>query len=198
MTQYPPYSQQPPPLYVAQPAPSNGLGIAGFIVSLVGLLSCGLLSPIGLLLSLIAVFKHPRGFAISGLILGFIGCAWAIVALFAIGLATIGAAIGIGTIAPFVQTEIRMAHVAEVVASHKNPDGSFPTDLSTLSELSSDDKTDTWGNPLRVVPRNATEFDIVSDGPDRVTGTSDDLKSSTFSDGDRPHVKKRKRHSQVD
>jgi Na+-driven multidrug efflux pump len=56
-----------------QPAPSNGLGIAGFVVSLVGLIPCGLLCPLGALLSLIAVFRQPRGFAIAGLIIGTLG-----------------------------------------------------------------------------------------------------------------------------
>lgn len=39
---------------VGQPQ-SNGLGAAGFIVSLVGFPTCGLLSPIGLLLSFLAL-----------------------------------------------------------------------------------------------------------------------------------------------
>lgn len=52
---------------VVQQQPSNGLGMAGFICSLVGLFTCGVLFPIGLILSLIGVFFQPRGFAIAGL-----------------------------------------------------------------------------------------------------------------------------------
>ena len=57
---------------------SNGLGIAGFITSLLGLLlSCvpilgWILWLVGVLLSLIGVFKSPRGLAITGLILSLI------------------------------------------------------------------------------------------------------------------------------
>lgn len=52
---------------------SNSLGLAGFILSLIGFFSCGLLSPIGLILSFFGLFKPPRGLAIAGFILGLIG-----------------------------------------------------------------------------------------------------------------------------
>lgn len=57
---------------------SNGLGTAGFITSLLGLLLSWvpilgwILWLVGALLSLIGVFKSPRGLAISGLILSLI------------------------------------------------------------------------------------------------------------------------------
>jgi hypothetical protein len=52
---------------------TNGLGTAGFVVSLVGVLTCGFLSPVGFLFSLIALFKPPRGMAIAGAVLGGLG-----------------------------------------------------------------------------------------------------------------------------
>lgn len=62
---------------------SNGLGTAGFVTSLVGLFfCCGLLSPIGLLLSVVALIQPPRGMAFAGTLLGAIGSWW----LFAFGL----------------------------------------------------------------------------------------------------------------
>ena len=57
---------------------SNGLCIAGFITSLLGLLLSWvpilgwILWLVGVLLSLIGVFKSPRGLAITGLILSLI------------------------------------------------------------------------------------------------------------------------------
>lgn len=57
---------------------SNGLGTAGFITSLLGLLLSWvpvlgwILWIVGALLSLIGVFKSPRGLAITGLILSLI------------------------------------------------------------------------------------------------------------------------------
>lgn len=57
---------------------SNGLGTAGFITSLLGLLLSWVpvlgwfLWLVGALLSLIDVFKSPRGLAITGIILSLI------------------------------------------------------------------------------------------------------------------------------
>ena len=57
---------------------SNGLGTAGFITSLLGLLLSWvpvlgwILWLVGALLSLIGVFKSPRGLAITGLILSLV------------------------------------------------------------------------------------------------------------------------------
>ena len=57
---------------------SNGLGIAGFILSLIGLLS-GLVNLIsivsivlGLILSFFGLFSKPKGFAIAGFIISII------------------------------------------------------------------------------------------------------------------------------
>ena len=88
---------------VVQPAPTNGLGIAGFIVSLVGFLSCGLLSPIGFLLSLVGLTKQPRGFAIAGAIIGAIGTLW----LFLFGFAMIVALLGLSSAARQIQQEVQ-------------------------------------------------------------------------------------------
>lgn len=57
---------------------SNGLGTAGFITSLLGLLLSWvpvfgwILWLVGALLSLIGVFKSPKGLAITGLILSLV------------------------------------------------------------------------------------------------------------------------------
>jgi len=69
-----PYQQYPGYVPVPQPD-TNVLGLVGFIVSIVSLMfTCGLLSPIGLILSLIGTFKAPRGLAIAGTVLGVLGC----------------------------------------------------------------------------------------------------------------------------
>jgi hypothetical protein len=86
-------SQQPQQISAAQPAAKNSIGTAGFIVSLVSYITCGMLSPIGVVLSFIGLFKKPRGLAIAGLILGLIGSFG--------GLAVIGA-VGGGSLATYL------------------------------------------------------------------------------------------------
>lgn len=68
-------------IYIQQPAPpkqSNGLGTAGFVLALLGLIFCwvpfvdGILWLLGFIFSFIAVFRAPRGLAIAGLVLSFV------------------------------------------------------------------------------------------------------------------------------
>lgn len=194
-------SQQPQVVYLPAPARSNGLGVAGFVLSLVGLISCGILSPIGLVLSFVALFKRPRGLAIAGVIIGLIGSVCGLLSLilgfFSMVLGAVGIGAGVAAAAPYIETEVRMAHVAEVVAAHKSADGTVPSDLSTLTELSTEDRADHWGHAFRVIVSGPGKFEVVSDGPDGVAGTGDDLTTTTSTDSDRPRHR-RKRRVQVD
>ncbi|MDG1875343.1 MAG: DUF4190 domain-containing protein [Mariniblastus sp.] len=51
----------------------NPVGLTGFIISVIGLFLCGIPSIIGLLISAIGLRKAPRGFAIAGLLISFLG-----------------------------------------------------------------------------------------------------------------------------
>jgi len=57
----------------------NGVGTAGFILALVGLVLCWvpvlnwILWLLGLILSFVGVFKQPKGLSIAGLIVSCIG-----------------------------------------------------------------------------------------------------------------------------
>lgn len=61
------------------PPQKNGLGIAGFVLALLGLLFSWIpvfgwvLWVLGVVFSFIGVFKVPRGLAIAGLVISFIG-----------------------------------------------------------------------------------------------------------------------------
>ncbi|MEE2954164.1 MAG: hypothetical protein VX347_03225 [Bacteroidota bacterium] len=76
--------------------PSNGIGIAGFVLSLIALflgwipLVGWTIWFLGLVLSFIGVFKAPRGMAIAGLVISLIG-----LLLLLIVFAGIGAAIAL-------------------------------------------------------------------------------------------------------
>lgn len=92
---------------VIQQAPSNGLGTSGFVISLIGFLTCGLLCPLGLLLSFFGLFKPPRGQAIAGTILGSLGSLWLFV-------------FGIAILAPIFLPSIRAASHAATKMQEAN------------------------------------------------------------------------------
>ena len=65
-----------------QPRRSNGIGTAGFVVTLVNMVLgfipfvnflCIILWPLGLILSIIGMLKSPRGLAIAGFVLSLLG-----------------------------------------------------------------------------------------------------------------------------
>lgn len=74
-------------IYITQPK-SNGMGIAGFVLSLVALIPIPFLSNLiwllGLIFSFIGLFKEPRGFAIAGLVISLI---WFVIAFLLLGVA---------------------------------------------------------------------------------------------------------------
>ena len=72
---------------------SNGIGVAGFILALIGLffgwipVIGWIIWILGLILSFIGVFKSPRGMAIAGLIISLIGFIITFLILGSIGIA---------------------------------------------------------------------------------------------------------------
>jgi hypothetical protein len=155
---------------------TNGLGIAGFVCSLVGLLSCGLFGPIGLLLSAIGMSRPPRGFAIAGLILGLAGSLWLLVAMFVFGGVLTMAAAALAAIGLQIGPRQEMLALSRAIERHERLTGTLPADLSVLPGLAGDDLTDPWNRPYRyVVGPGMRQYELRSLGPDGVAGTADDI-----------------------
>jgi hypothetical protein len=170
-------SQTHAPVYVQQP-PGNSLGVAGFICSLVGLVSCGLLSPVGLVLSAAGLRREPKGLAIAGLVLGIIGSIWFVLALVFGLFGLILAAVGLGVAAPFIDSAIELESLDTSVRARYHQSGAYPATLSELTGLDQDALTDAWGSPYRyTLAADSASFSLTSDGPDKTPGTSDDLST---------------------
>ncbi len=171
----------PPRMYDDRPAPpaSNAAGLAGFIVSLVGLLACGgILSPVGLIISLVGLTRQPRGFAIAGVVLGIVGSIWCFILIFVIGVSAILLLVGLG-IAAAVGAEMgkNAWTIAESVETYYEANGRAPESLTDLSNLSQNRLLDFWDNPYRYeAAENGMVFYLRSDGADGVQGTDDDLE----------------------
>lgn len=157
---------------------SNGLGLAGFIVSLVGLLACGgLICPVGAIMSAFALKREPRGFAIAGLILGLIGSAWMIVAVFVIGLGAIAAAIGLGAALYAGEVALDANSIREAINTQVAAGETAPAALDDVKGIKEEWKTDKWGHAYHfTLADDKKSFTLVSDGPDGKPSTLDDIK----------------------
>jgi hypothetical protein len=152
----------------------NGLGVAGFIVSLVGTLACGTLAPLGLLLSLVAVFKRPRGFALAGIIIGLLGSAL----LAAAGFGIVMGALGLKGAAEVAGREAMFVGSEEAIVQYYQQQGRLPDDAQAEALLPQVDPGGSqWVASFK--PRyerlNETEFRIALPGPDGQHGTADDI-----------------------
>lgn len=54
---------------IVQQSQSNALGMAGFVTAIISFLTCGLLAPVALLLSLFGMLFRPRGYALAGVLI---------------------------------------------------------------------------------------------------------------------------------
>lgn len=155
-------------------APTNGIGLAGFVVSLVALLTAGCLSPVGLVLSFIGLFKRPRGFAVAGVIISMVSMFGGALLLGTVGLAVFVAAIAIGLTNVWTLVEVVQLH-GQVVDYHESA-GRLPDALDELQGLTSSDLTDRWGTRyFYVVTDGAQGYVIHSAGPDTIINTGDDI-----------------------
>lgn len=70
----------PTPVIVVNPNPRNSMGTAGLILSIIGLVTgwvpilSWIVMTLGVIFSIIGVFKSPRGYAIAGIIISILSC----------------------------------------------------------------------------------------------------------------------------
>lgn len=153
-----------------QSAPTNILGIIGFITSILGLVTCGLLAPVGLILSGIALFKAPRGFAIAGTVISLIGSVF----LAFWGFVIVMGVLGLQAAGGALSTVAVLAEARQAVEGERRASGTTDVlDDARGNEIASR-FTDGWGQPLRY-ERQGDTFRILSAGPDKTFGTADDL-----------------------
>ena len=166
-----------PQTYYYQPQPTNALGIAGFVVALSGLVvTFGLISPIGLVLSLIALTKSPRGYAIAGSIIGVLGSI----------LGTLTVLVMAGVIATGLfdssyyygnsQTSYTIDDASDEIDIHFRDNNDTLPDGPTGNQLIASYQ-DEWSYNLYYEPTagSATDYTITSMGPDGVMQTADDI-----------------------
>ena len=162
---------------VLEKKPSNGLGIAGFVVSLVGLVcTLGVLSPVGLLLSLLAVFKPPRGFAIAGVVVGVVGTVLAAVVGVGMWMLWLVGEKAVESLGPEVETVSEILVIDGKVRGAYDSSGDPPSEEKGNALVS--EHLDGWGRPFRYVLSPDTRqflWKVESAGEDGKFGTPDDI-----------------------
>jgi len=177
-----------PPYVMVPVRESNGLGVAGFFIALIGLfIPTGIIALLGLLLCLAALGRPPRGFAAMGVVIGLFGTVlWlAITGVVIVGGLAAGVVTALAVAAMFIMTQPEiievtsdMFNVTIAAVEYEENNGNLPDNIAVLS-LGATTLTDPWGNPYRY--RLADEelgFDVISSGADGVAGTDDDMSLS--------------------
>ncbi len=156
--------------------PTNGLGLAGFIVACAGLVTCiPLVTLLGAILSAIGMRREPRGFAIAGLTIGIVGTVLTAILMAAVLLPAVGAA---RETARRIKTEASAREIALAVERYRAQHDALPTSIDRVYHAGLIDDTgvlnDAWGDPIRYEVRDGA-FALISNGPDAEPGTEDDF-----------------------
>jgi hypothetical protein len=167
---------------------SNGLGVAGFFIALIGLfIPTGIVALLGLLISVAALARPPRGFAAMGVVIGLFGTVlWLVITSLVVvgGLAAgvvailVAAAMFIMTQPEIIEVTSDMFNVTISAVEYEEEHGNLPGDITALG-LGVTTLTDPWGNPYRYrLADHDPGFDVISNGADGQADTHDDLALS--------------------
>lgn len=180
MSQFPPPSfSQPTRFDGPGPGPTaqgNTMGLVGFILSLVGLLSCGLLCPVGLVLSIIGLKREPRGLAVAGTVIGGIGSLGIVIGVLFFGamIAACGGAIAAGG---GFKSFSDMLVIQQEVERYQSANGTLPSAMNQLTGVPQASLTDSWGTPyILTLSADGKSLELRSAGADKAMNTTDDLK----------------------
>lgn len=180
------------PQYVMMPVRTrNGLGVAGFFIAFVGLfIPTGVIALLGLVVSLVALGRSPRGFAGAGVLLGLLGTvAWIAIMVAAIlGFVVVAGTAAVAGIGMFVlvtqaeQLEVTsdMFNVAIATETYRKEHDAMPTSINDL-DLAHPALHDPWGVPYRLVLIDDERgFDVLCAGEDGEFETDDDASLATL------------------
>ncbi|MEM0982999.1 MAG: type II secretion system protein GspG [Planctomycetota bacterium] len=159
---------------------SNPYGLAGFIVSLLGLLGCGgLLCPVGLVLSIIGLKREPKGLAIAGVVIGAVGSLGFIATIITVALVGVGGVVAFFFAAGHFEAAFDMAIIEAEIDQYIQDNGAPPANLDALS-METDMTTDAWGNAYVYTVDDAGNWTLSSMGEDGIPDTDDDINYDDF------------------
>ncbi len=162
------------------PPPSgNPMGLAGFIISLIGLATFGLISPLALIFGILGLKREPKGLAIVGTVIGAVGC----VSLAAFGVGAFMDRDRVESAAARIErSEIAVEEAVELIEQEREELGRLPSAGDGNLLISA--ITDGWRRFLMYVVEEGA-YEVISAGPDAEFFNDDDIyrKSEPPQDG---------------
>lgn len=154
---------------------ANGIGTAGFVVSLVGLIfTCTILCPLGLLISMIGLMKPRRGLAIAGTAIGLLGSIILGVSCFVAVTGYCSAKESFRNAAFQTQTQAAFVEGKGIIEEYRFENSKLPGGIEGNKLVMG--VTDGWENSLRF-DGEEDAFLLRSAGPDGEFDTPDDMTS---------------------
>jgi hypothetical protein len=161
-------------------AEKNSLAIIGLTVSVVGLFTLGILSPLGLAASIAGALRPPRGTAIAGILLGLVGTILLLVYTLPRYLPPVVREVGVGATANDMivsrsaqDTYILLRGVADLLDERRPDNGDAPSPADGQANTAG--RQDAWITGIRYALIDDKSFEVRSAGPDRLFDTADDL-----------------------
>ena len=152
----------------------QNLGVTGMIVSVLGLLTFGFLSPLGVLLSALGMNSPPRGRAVVGLLLGLLGT-WVLYWYGYDRVVNWFTADSSVNIQQIEQTRSSIRRVYEQIVVFRRTNNDLPGVDEAAAYL--DEFPDAWDRRLRYTLASDDTFTISSAGRDGEFRTDDDVSS---------------------
>ncbi|HTN77139.1 MAG TPA: DUF4190 domain-containing protein [Pirellulaceae bacterium] len=172
------YADSRTPAQGSAPQPTNGMGLVGFVTSILGLFTCGLLNVISLPLSLIGLLWKPRGFAIAGTIISLFGTGLLALVGFSMILVLTGFKKTETPQDQTANTSLRIQEASDIINQFQKEHNALPDAIEGRKLII--EKKDAWGETLDYdldEPNNS--FVIRSAGPDKQFDTPDDVTSKS-------------------
>jgi hypothetical protein len=152
----------------------NTLGILGSVFSVLGIFTLGIVSPIGLGLSMLGLLSGPRKAATFGTLVGALGTGF----LLLWGWGLVAGIQAVDTAVKTDETEVALRTGVAKIEEFRLENSSLPEGVEGNMLLIRANLVDAWGEDLRYEPIDKQNYAVRSAGPDKQFDTPDDITRS--------------------
>ena len=170
-----------------QGAAPDKIGMVGLVLSILGILTCGLwlFSVPGLIISIVATQRRRSPKGLAGVVLGAVGVAAFLLMVPLLAALLLPSTAKAREIAQITKAHAQAIQIHENIVKNSSPEEAALTPTpGPISKATHPDlptamhDPDPWGNPYRIEagPEGNGDTLVTSDGPDGIQGTEDDIR----------------------